>query len=177
VFEVHTVMSKVVDNASRRQLAEYPGGMMFELGCHIIDLVIGILDAPSQVTAYAQHAAEIDDGLADNMLAVFEYPRALATVKTTAMEVEGFARRHLVVCGTEVTFHIQPLDNPTARVTLSQARGDHRQGGQEIHFPKFSRYGADAADMAQIIRGEKASDFDYAHDLAVQTAVLKACGL
>jgi hypothetical protein len=29
----------------------------------------------------------------------------------------------------------------------------------------------------EIWRGEKASDFSYAHDLAVQTAVLDACGL
>lgn len=43
VFEVHTVMSKVVDPASRRELAKFPGGIMFELGCHIIDLVVGVL--------------------------------------------------------------------------------------------------------------------------------------
>ncbi len=52
VFEVHTVMSKVVDPASRRSLAEYPGGMMFELGCHIIDLVVGVLGRPETVTAF-----------------------------------------------------------------------------------------------------------------------------
>ena len=48
VFEVHTVMSKVINSASRRALAEYPGGIMFELGCHILDLVIGILGKPRQ---------------------------------------------------------------------------------------------------------------------------------
>jgi predicted dehydrogenase len=177
VFEVHAVMSKVVPPAARRELAEYRGGMMFELGCHIIDLVVGVLGPPVKVTPFAQHAAQIDDGLLDNMLAVFEYPRASATVKSTAMEVEGFQRRQLVVCGTEGTFHIQPLDNPIARVGLSQPRGEHRQGYQEITFPRYRRYVDDAADMARIIRGEKASDFPYAHDMAVQTALLQACRL
>ena len=51
VFEVHTVMSKVVGAASRKALAEYPGGIMFELGCHIIDLVVGVLGAPRKVSA------------------------------------------------------------------------------------------------------------------------------
>ena len=176
-FEVHTVMSKVIAPGSRLGLAEYPGGIMFELGCHITDLVIGVLGAPDRVTPYKQHASASGDKLADNMLAVLEYPRAIATVKSSAQEVEGFARRHFVVCGTEGTFHIQPLDDPSARVALSQARGEYRRGYQDITFPKFTRYVADAADMAAVIRGEKPTDFPYEHDLTVQTTLLKACEL
>lgn len=176
VFEVHAVMSKVLDPAARRQLVEYPGGIMFELGCHIIDLVIGVLGRPDKVTPYARHAASLEDALPDNMLAVLEYPRALATVKSTAVEVDGGERRHLVVCGTEGTLHIQPLDNPSARLVLSKARGEYRKGAQEISFPKYVRYVDDAADMARIIRGEKPADFSYQHDLTVQTTLWTACG-
>jgi hypothetical protein len=112
------------------------------------------------------------------MLAVLEYPRATATVKSSALEVNGFDRRHLVVCGTEGTFHIQPLDNPAARVALTKPRGDLEKAGyQDASFPKYTRYVDDAADMARIIRGEKPSDFSYDHDLAVQTAVLQASGV
>jgi len=177
VFEVHTVMSKVVDAASRRELAEFPGGIMFELGCHIIDLVIGVLGKPTHVAAFPRRLSKHDDNLMDNMLAVFEYPQATATVKSSAVEVDGGERRHFVVCGTEGTFHIQPLDNPSARVTLSTARDQYPKGSQDITFPKYVRYIDDAADMAKIIRGEKASDFPPDHDLAVQTSLLDACGL
>jgi predicted dehydrogenase len=173
-FEVHTVMSKVVAPDERRRLAEYPGGIMFELGCHVIDLVVGTLGRPQAVSAFAQHAAEASDGLADNMLAVLRYPRALASVKSSALEVEGGARRHFVLCGSEGTFHIQPLDSPTVRVALSQTRAGYRKGYQEIALPRFDRYVADAADMARIIRGEKASDFSYRHDRDVQETVLLA---
>lgn len=173
IFEVHTVMSKVVPPADRAELAEFAGGIMFELGCHIIDLVVGVLGAPDRVTPFAKQV-DRSDGLIDNMLAVFDYPQATATVKTSAVEVEGFARRHFVVCGTSGTFHIQPLDNPQAGFALAEPRGAYRQGYQDIEFPRFERYIADAADMAQIIRGEKPMSFSYAHDLAVQTAVLKA---
>jgi len=175
-FEVHAVMSKVIAPESRRGLSEYPGGIMFELGCHITDLVIGVLGAPANVSGYKQHAAQVDDALADNMLAVLEYPRALATVKSSAMEVEGFARRHLVVCGTEGTFHLQPLDDPAAKVAFSKPRGEYPRGYQNVAFPKFSRYVADAADMAAVIRGAKQSDFSYEHDLTVQRTLLTACG-
>jgi predicted dehydrogenase len=169
-------MSKVIAPEGRRGLADYPGGIMFELGGHITDLVIGILGPPQRVTPFNRHSAT-DDTLLDNMLAVLEYPRATATVKSTAVEVEGGARRHLVVCGTEGTFHIQPLDDPASRVALSKPRGDYAKGYQDVTFPKFTRYVADAADMAAIIRGEKEADFPYQHDLNVQTTLLAACGL
>jgi predicted dehydrogenase len=176
VFEVHAVMSKVVAPDERKRLAAFPGGMMFELGCHILDLVIGVLGKPKEVAPFRQHASSLDDKLLDNMLAVLTYPRATATVKSSAMEVEGGERRHLVVCGSDGTFQIQPLDNPSARVALSRPRGEYRKGYQEIRFPKYVRYIDDAADMARIIRGEKPADFSYEHDFAVQETLLKACG-
>jgi predicted dehydrogenase len=177
IFEVHTVMSKVVPPAQRKELAAFPGGIMFELGCHVIDLVVAILGKPKTVTAFPMRSSKQNDKLLDNMLAVFTYGNATASVKSTALEVDGGERRHLVVCGTEGTFHTQPLDNPAAKVTLSQARGDFRKGSQDQRFPKYTRYVDDAADMVKIIRSEKASDFSYEHDYDVQETMLKACGL
>jgi hypothetical protein len=46
-----------------------------------------------------------------------------------------------------------------------------------VTFPKYTRYVADAADMARVLRGEKPTDFPYEHDLAVQETLLQACGL
>jgi len=173
-FEVTAVMSKVVSPADRLKLAEYPGGLMFELGCHVIDLEVGVLGKPERVTAFPRHTAKIDDGLSDNMLAVLESSKATATVRATGLEVDGFARRHLTVCGTGGTFHIQPLDDPAARVTFAAPHGEYRAGYQDVKFPKYERYIADAADMAAILRGEKEADFSYDHDLAVQETVLRA---
>jgi predicted dehydrogenase len=175
VFEVHAVMSKVVAVPERKRLARFAGGMMFELGCHVLDLVVGVLGKPKEVAPVLQHVGRIDDKLADNALAVLTYPRAIASVKSSALEVEGFDRRHLVVCGTEGTFHIQPLDNPSARVSFSRPRGRFKKGTQVVEFPKFTRYVADAADMARVIRGEKVADFSAEHDLAVQETLLRAC--
>lgn len=175
VYEVHAVMSKVVDPASRKQLAAFHGGIQFELGCHVLDTVIAILGEPQQVTAVNRHSSKLDDGLVDNMLAVLHYPRAIATVKASAQEVDGGERRHLVVVGTEGTFHIQPLDNPSARVTLSKPRGDYKKGYQDIKFPKYTRYVDDAADMAAVIRGEKPFGFSDDHDRITQETLLKAC--
>lgn len=138
--------------------------------------MIGVLGKPQQVTPFIRHSSAFDDPLADNMLAVLSYSKAVATVKSSALEVEGGERRHLVVCGMEGTFHIQPLDNPAARISLSQPRGDYKKGTQDVTFPKYTRYVGDAADMAMIIRGEKPNDFTPEHDITVQETLLKACG-
>ncbi|MBX3414354.1 MAG: Gfo/Idh/MocA family oxidoreductase [Pirellulales bacterium] len=176
-FEVETVMSKVIPFERRPQLAEYQGGMMFELGCHIIDLVIGALGEPTKVTPFRQESLPTSDTLRDNMLAVFEYPRAIATVKSTGLEVEGGARRHFTLCGTEGTCQIIQLDEPYVLLALNKNRDKYQRGYQKIAFGDYPRYVGDAADLAKIIRGEKDSDFPYTHELAVQRAVLNACGL
>jgi len=175
-FEVHAVMSKVVSSEGRQRMSLQPGGTMFELGCHLIDLVFGVLGTPDKVNAYPRQVIT-DDNLVDNMLAVFEYPKATATIKSSAVEVEGFSRRHFVVCGTEGTFHIQPLDDPAVRVAFSSAHGKYKRGYQDIQFPEYIRYVDDAVDIAKIIRNEKPTDYTYQHDLAVQTAILQASDL
>lgn len=174
VFEVNAVMSKTIDAAERKQWQSNPGGSMFELGCHLIDLLVGLIGKPDEVTPFIRHSGDFDDDLQDNMLAVCEYPRATATISSSAVEVEGFARRHFTVCGTKGTYHLQPLDSPTARLALSEPQGKFQKGYQTIKFDTYRRYIDDLADLAAIIRGEKASDFTSTHDLAVQETVLRA---
>ena len=176
-FEVHAVISKWVDVGARRSLAEYPGGAMFELGCHVIDLVLGVLGPPEQVHAFPRHSSALNDGLADNMFSVLEYPRATASIRSSVNEIDGGSRRHLVVCGSEGTFHIQPLDQPRVRLALHAAHDQYAAGVQDIAMPEYVRYVDDAADLARIVRHEKDADFSYEHDYAVQRVVLQSCGL
>jgi len=176
-FEVHTVMSKVVDATGRKRMSVYRGGIMFELGCHILDLTQVVLGVPEKVTGHRQHIAPLDDQFLDNMLAVLEYPKAIATVKSSAIEVEGFARRHFVVCGTEGTFHIQPLDAPSVRFAFSKPRDQYKASYQEVTFGDYRRYVGDAADIAKVVRNEKSADLSYDHDFEVQKSVLLASGL
>lgn len=185
IFEVHAVMSKVIPQEQRTELAEFPGGVMFELGGHIIDLVVGILGKPEAVRAFPRQTLTTGgDAFRDNMLAVLEYPRALATVKSTGLEVDGGARRHLLVSGTEGTAQIQPLDRPELKLTLSRERAfegeklRYKKGTQTIPFdPPYQRYVGDAANLASILRGELPNMFPSSHDLAVQETVLRASAM
>jgi predicted dehydrogenase len=85
---------------------------MFNLGCHLIDVLVIVLGKPEKVTAYVRRTRPQQDNLADNQLAVFEYPKATATVRSSVMEVDGGKRRQFVVCGDKGTVDIKPLEPP-----------------------------------------------------------------
>lgn len=174
IFEVHAVMSKVVPPAERLQLARFGGGMMFELGGHLIDLIVTLLGKPDGITSVLQHVSPQADGLADSTISLWTYPRATATIRTAGVEVSGGERRHLTVCGTRGTFHMQPLDAPKVRVAFDASHDDYRAGYQDVPVPKYARYVGDAADMAVILRGTARSRYSYAHDLLVQECVLRS---
>lgn len=176
IFEVHGVMSKAVNDAGRRRLMEYPGGSMLELGCHLIDALVTVLGKPDRITAFPRQTRS--DGLADNCLAVFEYPRATATVRSSHVEIGGEKRRQFIVCGTEGTLEIIPLEPPQAVLTLTKARGSYRKGRQTVSLaPMTGRYDAEFLDLAAVIRGEKPLAWTPTHDLLTHECILRASGL
>jgi predicted dehydrogenase len=174
VFSVHAEMSKKVDEGERKKLLRYPGGSMFELGCHIIDSVHRVLGKPIAVTPHIHKGA---DGLADNMLAVLDYPNATAIVRSAIIEPDGGPRRQFIVCGTKGSCEIRPLEPPAMTLTLDEAHGKFRKGTQQVAFDKAPRYTADWIGFASAIRGETGWEFKPEHDLAVQETVLRASGL
>ncbi len=178
IFEVHGVISKATPSSDRSSLARYGGGSMFELGCHLIDPLVYILGKPDRVTSFVRKMHPDQDSLADNMLAVLEYPKATATVRSSLVEVDGGQRRQLIVCGEEGTIEIRPLEPPQIRLTLAKERGVFRQGAQTVDLPPTpGRYEGAFLDMAQVIRGKKRPDFTHEHDLNVHETLLRACDL
>jgi predicted dehydrogenase len=181
IFEAHGVISKTISTSRRTGLAEYAGGTMFNLGCHLIDALITVLGKPEKVTAYVRRTRQHQDNLADNQLAVFEFPKATATIRSAVMEVEGGKRRQFVVCGDQGTVDIRPLEPPRLLLALSQARGKYKEDYQEVRLPRMpGRYDNQLIEFARLIRDEiKSGGTPYtpAHDLVAHKALLLACGL
>jgi predicted dehydrogenase len=158
---------------------------MYNFGCHMIDLVVSVLGKPDRITPYLRQT-EQDAKVIDNGLAVFEYPRATATVRAAVIEVEGYQRRQLVVCGDRGTIDIRPLETFASRskepvklqMALAEPRGPYKKGYQEVVFPPMpGRYDDQLIELARVIRGEIANPYPLAHELLVQECLLPACGL
>ncbi len=177
VFSIDAAMSKVLDTPTRKALMKYPGGAMFELGCHVIDATVRVLGRPHKVTAYNRSSSPLNDGFFDNQMAVLEYPKATAIIRSAVIEIDGGSRRQFAVCGDQGTVDIRPIEPAKLRLSLEQAHGEFKKGSQEVTLPKSrGRYDGDFIDLAQVIRGEKAFEFTHEHDLAVQETVLLASG-
>ena len=177
VFEVDGVMSKTVDARRRRELAAYPGSM-FELGCHLIAAMVKVLGRPDKITSFTRRTRPRQDNLADNQLAVFEYPQSTAMMRSTLIEVAGQNRRQFVVCGDRGTIEIRPLEPPRLLFAPDKSIEGYQKGYQEVKLATMpERYDDQLIELARIIRGEKESEYPPEHDLAVQEAVLKASGV
>lgn len=177
LFSIDAVIGKAIASDERRKLLPYRGGAMFELGCHLIDSVVKLLGAPRNVAHYNRTTAKGGDAFPDNQLAVFEYTNATATVRSSLVEVEGMARRQFVVCGTQGTLDIRPLEPPHVRLALDRPRGSFVKGYQEVPMPRRPRYDAEFVDLAAAIHGKDAFGWSPEHDLETQRCVLLASGL
>ena len=177
IFEVHGVMSKKVNEVTRQELSEYPGGSMFELGCHLIDPLLHILGKPTRVTPHNRRTFADKDDLLDNCLAVFDFADATATIRSSLVEPDGGRRRQFVVCGTKGTIAIRPLEPPQLDLTLDEPAGGFPAGNHHVELASSpGRYHGAWTDVWQAIRNRRPLSWSPDHDIAVQRAVLLASG-
>ena len=177
IYYAHGNISSDINPDSRVQLAFHPGGMMYELACHLIDILVLLMGRPHTVTPHLRHDASNDDKLADNTLAVFEFDRAMAIIESGAMEAQAFARRQFEVCGTMGSVVLQPLEPPAVRLCLREPREGYQSGWQDVSVANIPRYVRDAEELARCIRGEQEFPYPTEHDFTVQETLLRACGV
>lgn len=176
VYSIHASMCTDLSADKRQELLFHPGGLMLELGCHLIDMIVLLLGEPKKVTSFLRHDTGIDDSLADNTLAILEYDRAVVTVESGARDPNAFAGRRFKVAGTDGAFTLSPLEPPAGQLSLRNAHGEHKKGVSVVPFPDQARHVPDLADLAACIRGEAPFAYPTSHDYAVQRTILRACG-
>ena len=181
VFEIHAVMSRWDKDEYRRWLSQFHGGAMYIFAGYLIDIVLRILGAPERVTPFMKNTR--DDGLVDNGLAVLEYPRATATVRVSVAEVEGYKYRRLIVCGTNGTVELCPIEYQQddgelkVRLTLKEPRAHYASGTRIVDCgPRGNRYAAQMIEFARAVRGEIANPFPVEHEYLLHETLLRASG-
>ena len=165
----------------RSWLSNFPGGMMFFLGCHLVDLVLQIMGKPAAI--HPLNRSTGTDGVIakDFGMAVMEYPCGISFIKTTATEKGGFARRQLVVTGTKKTVEIKPLemygDPDLQYTTVTEYSSDNwANQGNTYSTEQFDRYDAMMAAFAAMVRGDKQNPYTYDYELELYKTILQCCG-
>ena len=165
----------------RRWLGELPGGMMFYLGCHLVDLILQIQGQPKRIIPMNRSSKRNTDA-EDFGMAVFEYETGISFAKTSAQEIGGYARRQLVVVGTEGTVEIKPLEMfipgqgiYTEKTEYFTKAWDNL--GEHFKTPLFNRYDGMMEGFAACVREERTNPYTPEYELELYKTVLKACGV
>jgi predicted dehydrogenase len=177
IFAVRGRMSTALDEERCEQLSVYQGGILFELLCHLIDIVVSLLGRPLRITSFLRNDLGTIPAFRDNTAAVFEYAQAMAVLESAAMEVSPFPSRRLEVYGTKGSAILEPFEPAQSlRLCLDEAREGLAAGWQVVPIQARPRYVASLAALVADIRGEKAPDRSLDHELLVQETVLRASG-
>jgi predicted dehydrogenase len=177
VFMIRGTMNADRDAAQRAVEARYRGGGMFELGGHVIDRVVELFGRPTKVQSFLRHHTSAPDKLADNNLAVLEYPKALAVIAQSARMSGSGDHRSFEVIGTDGTIMVWPESSPPRmRVHMRKAQGHYSAGWQDIKLPPQPRFIGDFKELARAIKSSQPLKLSYDHELILHETLLRASG-
>ena len=178
IISIEAQMNCIHPKEVRQWLRCMKGGMMFFLGCHLIDLIYSIQGMPKKIIPLNKSSE--GNGAEDFGMAVFEYKNGVSFAKASAVEIGGFERRQLVVCGTEKTIELRPLEKYTDNgiVTEQYVRDDEEWTSltdKKVSEP-FDRYDAMMRSFGEMVMGKKENPWNYDYELQLYKIILDACG-
>ncbi len=181
IISVEAQMNCIHTNEVREWLGNFPGGMMFFLGCHLIDLILSIQGKPKKIIPLNK-CSGIDGVEAEDFgMVIFEYENGISFAKTSAVELGGFERRQFVVSGTKKTVELKPLEwyvEPGMLVTERYIRNnrDWNCSTEKETSAKTNRYDTMMRSFAETAMGKKENPWDYDYELELYKIVLQCCG-
>ncbi len=185
VYSVEAHMDCWHTAEKRQWLSRFPGGMMFYLGCHLIDLILQIMGEPQKIIPM-NRSTEIDGVTGEDYgFVLFEYKNGISFAKTCAKELGGFSRRQLVICGSKGTAELRPLEKYESNGTLftNVCYTDNEKGTDWNYSAPFiksapaDRYNKMMSSFAKMVRGEIKNPFGYDYELKLYNILLKSCGI
>ena len=181
IISVEAQMSGFREEEMTDWLKTFPGGMMFYLGCHLVDLVYSIMGRPKRIIPYNYSSGMYKTDALDNCFAIFEYDRGVSFVKTSQAERGGYGRRQLVITGTKGSIELKPLEvnvaYPLLRTDYRECFSDDFTILPEKHESElFDRYSEMMESFAAMVRGEKKNPVTPDYELELHELILSACG-
>lgn len=166
----------------REWLKDFPGGMLFFLGCHLIDLILRIQGPPEEIIPLCCSTGADGVTSQDFGMSVLKYKNGVSFAKAHDNQIGGFARRSLVVTGTKATVEISPLEmfaenNLQFTEKTEFTSEDWSDRGVKCSCEPFNRYDGMMAAFASYVRGEKENPYTLDYELALYKTLLKCCGV
>ena len=184
IISVEAQMNSNHPDEQRRFLKTFKGGIMFFLGCHLVDLTLLIMGKPNNIVPFNAKTGKSGIDSTDYGMAVLEYDTGASFIKSLSAELGGFARRQLVVTGTKGTIEVKPLEmhsGGTLQYTgVTEYFGDNipwNSMGVNYKSEPYDRYDDMMATFASYVRGEGTNPYTLDYELELYKTVLKCCGM
>ena len=178
IYSINAEMSTYHKPEYKKWLTSFDGGIMYILGCHLIDLILTILGEPKKITSFFKNTKLDGVNFPDNNLVVFEYEKALARIFVSSVEVNGWGRRQFFVSGSKGSIDIRPIENEI-KVYFSDldiAKNEYSDNRIELNIediPANCRYDEMVKDFYDYIVGKKQNPFSYQYELTLKKIVDK----
>jgi len=180
IVSVEAQMNCVHPPKVRQWLENFPGGIMFFLGCHLVDLILQLQGKPENIIPLSRSTGHMGVTAEDFGMAVFEYPSGVSFAKVNATEVGGFARRQLVVAGTKKTVELKPLEWYEAgglfTGKVEYTSNNWHDAGVAGKSDIIDRYDKMMTSFAAMVRGEMENPYTYDYELELYRTLMKVCG-
>lgn len=164
----------------RSWLKTFSGGIMFFLGCHLIDLILQIQGLPERIIPLNKSTGFDNIDSTDFGMAVLEYKNGVSFAKTTDIECGGFLRRQLVVTGTKGMVEVKPLEenvNYPGTITHFKENFDTNWNakGEKRVTEVFDRYDNMLHSFGEMVAGEKENPWSYDYEFKLYKIILECC--
>ena len=174
IFAIRAHMSTSIDLAERTEQSRHRGGILYDLGGHVLDQIVWLLGRPQRASAVLRNDATPElPAYTDNSLASFEFEHALASLEIAAMEPAPTARR-FEVYGTAGSAILQPFDPATDLRLVTGGAGQRQETLPEVS--RQALYDRELEAFVGVLRGRQAPDRPPAHERLVQETLLRATG-
>ena len=181
IQSVEAQMSRWDQPDLQRWLGQFKGGMMFFLGCHLVDLIYRIQGKPENIIPLNKTSLLNDTDSEDFAMAVLEYPHGTSFARVLSSERGGHLRRQLVITGTKETWEIKPLERgkETAMLTWRNISASEKWGdpGENTVTEPFDRYIDMLTHFVRCVRREQENEFTPDYELEVYKLLLQCCGV
>ncbi len=184
IISVEAQMNCIHPVKVREWLKTFPGGMMFFLGCHLIDLILQIKGQPERIIPLNKKTGVDGIDAEDFGMAVFEYENGVSFIKMVASEIGGYARRQFVVTGSKKTIEIKPFEMfvPDGQYMMFSEKTEYESTvwsdrGVTVRSDIFNRYNSMLTAFAEMVAGEKKNPYTADYELELYKTILICCGV
>lgn len=166
----------------REWLGNLPGGIMFFLGCHLIDLIYSIQGEPEEIIPLNCSTGKNNIYTEDFGMVVLKYKNGVSFAKTNDTQIGGFERRYLAVSGSKATVELCPLETFVEGFTMYTEKKEYTEINRENNGVKTQseprdRYKAMIEGFASYVRGDSENPWNYDYELGLYKLILKGCGV